>query len=222
MIHFYCFLSLKTFQSQVHGMNNLMIPFSHVLKVSVINFCSWAPALNMHDCIKTEKSHLFRSSQYDNTSSEDCPWKPAGNVWEISPKIWAFKPQESNLTTGRNDTKNIFSRQQQPQLLNCVCSASSQCLPPARSSFPTHSWRDTGGRGRQGGLGQGGIKGDDAGRDGQGDGRFHQDALIGQEENDARMSQQHFQIILEGQTRKTVEVTLTDAFSQNLQTDGMK
>ncbi len=130
MIHFYCFLSLKTFQSQVHGMKNLMIPFSHFLKVSVINFCSWAPALNMHDCIKTEKSHLFRSSQYDNTSSEDCPWKPAGNVWEISPKIWAFKPQESNLTTGRNDTKNIFSRQQQPQLLNCVCSASSQCVRP--------------------------------------------------------------------------------------------
>lgn len=57
-------------------------------------------------------------------------------------------------------------------------------FPSSRSSFPSDSWGDAGGGGREWGLGQGGVEGDDAGRDRQGDRRFHQDALIGQDEND--------------------------------------
>lgn len=58
-------------------------------------------------------------------------------------------------------------------------------LPTSSSSFPSNSRRDAGGGGRERGLGQGGIQGDDAGRDRQGDRRFHQDALIGGEQSDA-------------------------------------
>lgn len=46
------------------------------------------------------------------------------------------------------------------------------------SPFPATSGRDAGRGRRERQLGQGGVQGDDSGGHGQGDGRFHQDALM--------------------------------------------
>lgn len=57
--------------------------------------------------------------------------KASREPWENSPKIWASKLQESNLTTRLNNAKYIFSKQQQPELLKSLFfSASSQFVHP--------------------------------------------------------------------------------------------